>query len=49
MLNLYIVVTYASKYANNRQEAESVAANLVSKYRVGPGNCRSLFVLLSPS
>ena len=41
MLNLYIVVTYASKYANNRQEAESVAANLVSKYRVGPGNCRS--------
>eukprot|EP00438_Fugacium_kawagutii_P001298 Skav226282 [mRNA] locus=scaffold3301:83585:106858:+ [translate_table: standard] len=26
LLNLYIVVTYASKYANNRQEAESLAA-----------------------
>ena len=25
MLNLYIVVTYASKHANNRQEAETLA------------------------
>ena len=25
LLNLYIVITYASKYANNRHEAETLA------------------------
>ena len=49
MLNLYIVVTYASKYATNRQEAESVAANLVSKYIVSDQAIAGHHVLLSPS